>query len=347
MPAADLTLAPSTDPTALYRYRDCIYADDLLITGLVHLDFFTWLHARGTAGFAEICDHFQLKPRGADVMLTLFKARDLLTGPADGPFALSPTAAEHLVAGSPWFLGPYYASLQHRQGVQDLLHVLRTGQAVFWGGKQEKKEDWHAAMIDDEYAAVFTAGMDCRGVHLAQAAAKKADLTGITRLLDIAGGSGIYACSFCAHHPHLTAAVLEQPPVDQIAAKMIERRGYGDRVSVVPGDIMTAPLPAGFDAHLWSNVLHDWDEPEVRRLLAASAAALAPGSLLLIHDAFLNDEKSGPLHVAEYSVVLAHATQGRCYSTAEMRTWLAEAGFKDFTHTDTAAARGLMTARRI
>ena len=42
--------------------------------------------------------------------------------------------------------------------------------------------------------------------------------------------------------------------------------------------------------------------------IAAIYAALAKDGLLVIHDAFLNREKTGPLHVAEYSVLLAHFT---------------------------------------
>jgi hypothetical protein len=127
---------------------------------------------------------------------------------------------------------------------------------------------------------------------------------------------------------------------------MIARRGFADRIGVVAADMFRDPFPRDFDAHLWSNVLHDWDVPAVRVLLAASAAALPPGGLVIIHDAFLNPAKDGPLHVAEYSVTLAHATHGRCYSVREFQDWLREAGFSDIHHTDTAAARGLITARR-
>ena len=45
-----------------------------------------------------------------------------------------------------------------------------------------------------------------------------------------------------------------------------------------------------------------------------------------MHDAFLGAAKTGPLHVAEYSVLLMHASEGRCYSTAEMEGYLREAG---------------------
>ena len=110
----------------------------------------------------------------------------------------------------------------------------------------------------------------------------------------------------------------EKPPVDRIAARAIEARGFGKRLQVISGDMLDGPLPGGHDVHLFSNVLHDWDETVVRRLLQASARALPAGGLIVVHEAYLNADKTGPLHIAGYSVLLLHACQGRCYSVAEM-----------------------------
>jgi len=249
------------------------------------------------------------------------------------------------VKTSPWFLGPYYESLKNRPVALDLLNVLKTGKPANWSSKADGK-DWHQAMESEEFASQFTAAMDSRGVYLAQAAAKTIDLSRRQCVLDIAGGSGIYACSFVTHDTHLSATVFEKPPVDRIAARAIANRGCSDRVNVVAGDMLLDPLPAGADVHLWSNVLHDWDEPVVRQLIGKSYESLPPGGLVVIHDAFLNAAKNGPLHVAEYSVLLMHASEGRCYSTREMGQYLTDAGFRDVAYRDTAAARSVMTAAK-
>ena len=39
----DLTVAPLSDPTDIYRHRDAIYGTDMLIAALKGLDFFNWL----------------------------------------------------------------------------------------------------------------------------------------------------------------------------------------------------------------------------------------------------------------------------------------------------------------
>ena len=86
--------------------------------------------------------------------------------------------------------------------------------------------------------------------------------------------------------------------------------------------------------------------PVVRQLLASPFKALTPGGLLAIHDAHLDANKTGPLHVAEYSAMLMHSTEGRCYSVAEMEAELARIGFMDVQFRPTAASRSVITARK-
>lgn len=341
----DLTSVPQTNPVDLYRVRDAIYAPDMLITALVHLDLFSWL-AEHPASRAAICKALEITDRPTDVMLTLLAAMGLVEE-RQAVFHLTTVAREHLVKGSPWYLEPYFGSLKDRPVALDLLRVLRTGKPANWGSRQDEEDkDWHRAMETEEFATQFTAAMDCRGVYLAQAVAKSIDLSPHRHLLDIAGGSGIYACSLVTHYPQLTAAVFEKPPVDQIAARAIASRGCSQKVRVVAGDMLATALPSDADVHLFSNVLHDWDVPVVRQLLKSSFDAMLPGGLVLVHDAFLNADKTGPLHVAEYSVLLMHSSEGRCYSVAEMEAYLLEAGFVQPAYVAGAAARGIMTARK-
>jgi 3-hydroxy-5-methyl-1-naphthoate 3-O-methyltransferase len=339
----NLTDAPRTDPTPLYRSRDELYADDMLIAALKGFDFFTWLDAN-PGSIDDIARHFGFHPRPVDVMTTLFVARGLVerTG---GALRLTEQAREYLVAASPWFLGPYYPTVTDRPIALDLIEVLRTDRPANFASRKNEA-DWHKAMETEAIAEEFTAAMDCRGRLLAQALAKQLDLGGHRRLLDVAGGSGIYACALAAQFPELRASVFEKPPVDRIARRAIDTRGYASRVDVVAGDMLEDDLPEGYGIHLWSNVLHDWDVPIVTRLLRASARALARGGEIVIHDAFLDAHKTGPLPIAGYSVLLMHVTQGRCYSVVEMAAWLREAGFSDPHEVPSAIGRSALVARR-
>ena len=342
MSLEQLLQEPITDPTPLYRYRDGLMAVDLLAAAVAHLDFFTWLSDHPST-LGAVCAHFGIQPRPADVMMTLFTAMGLLTR-AGGVFHVTARAREHLSAASPFHIGPYYVSLRDRAQTLEMVSVLKTGRTANWGGYEA--DEWARAMERPEFAAQFTAAMDCRGVYLGGAMARKLDLARSHRLLDIGGGSGIYSCSLVAHHPHLRAAVFEKPPVDRIARESIARRGASEKVEVIAGDMLTGSLPEGFDVHLISNVLHDWDEDLVRDILAKSHAALPAGGLLVIHDAHIDAEKTGPLPVAQYSVLLMHSTQGKCYSLGEMRSYFNALGFDWLDYQPTAADRSIIVARK-
>ncbi len=336
---------PVSDPAPLLGYRDGQFAAELLAAAIIHLDLFTWMDTHPGVGTAELCAHFELAPRPADVLLTLCRANGFIKTDARETHNLTLLAKEHLVSGSPWHLGPYYEPLRDTPAVKDFLKVLRTGKPANW---QATDGDWHRSMLSEEFARGFTTLMNCRGLAFGQALALALTphLGERTRVLDIAGGSGIYAATLLAAHPNLTATVTEQQPVDAIAREMVRDRGLTGRIDVITADLFTA-WPQGAEIHLLSNVLHDWDFPEVRTILEQSAQAIAPGGLLVIHEAFLNDTKTGPLPVAEYSTLLMRVSQGKCYSAAEYVPILSELGFKPGAYEATIGNRGFMTAARV
>jgi ubiquinone/menaquinone biosynthesis C-methylase UbiE len=130
------------------------------------------------------------------------------------------------------------------------------------------------------FASQFTAAMDCRGVYLGPAIAQRLDCAAYHHLLDVAGGSGIYACAMVTRPAHLRATVLDKTPVDRLARQAMAERGFSECVSIVSGDMFQDPFPEGCDIYLFSNVLHDWDCPQVEQLLAKSYDALLPGGML-------------------------------------------------------------------
>ena len=66
----------------------------------------------------------------------------------------------------------------------------------------------------------------------------------------------------------------------------------------------------------------------------------------MVHDAHINAAKTGPLPVAEYSVLLMTITEGKCYSEQDMADLLVGAGFSDVEYFPTVADRSVITARK-
>jgi len=338
-----LTSLPQHDATELFSYRDGTYLAGLVGAAVVKLDFFSSL-AKSPADAKSIGASLGFGERPVDVMLTMFTALHLIEKKGT-VFQPTELAREFLVRDSPRFLGPYYSMLVDRPGSGAILEVLRTGKPDGFASRGNKKP-WAEEMEGDAFAQEFTAAMDSRGLNLGPAMAQALDLSGRQRLLDVAGGSGIYACCIAARRPHLKVSVFEKPPVDRVARDYVARRGCSDRVDVLAGDMFSGPLPEGFDVHLWSNVLHDWDTPVVRDLLEKSFAALRPGGSVAIHDAFINRDKTGPRTVAAYSVHLMMNTEGKCYSVAEMEDLLTGAGFAGVQYRRGAVDHGVITASK-
>src|SRR5208282_798278 len=338
----DLTRRPKTDPAEIFRHRDGIYAPELVAAAIVGLDFFSWL-AKSPVDAQTICASLGLAERPVDVILTLFCAMGYIQKKA-GAFHLTEIAREFLVRDSPWFVGPYFVHFVDRPIYKALLDTLRTDKPS-WAGATARKP-WVEAMEDDAFAEQFTGTMDSRGMYVGPVLAARLDLKAHRRLLDVAGGSGIYACCIAAAHSHLKATVFEKPPVDRVTRKCIAKRGFTDRVGVASGDMLRDPLPAGYDVHLWSNALHDWDAATVKLLLEKSYAALPPGGLLVIHDRHLNREKTGPLPIAAHSVFLMAGTEGRYYSIAEIEAFLDEAGFVAPDYGEVILDYSIITARK-
>jgi len=339
----ELTSLPHYDATELFDYRNGTFAAELVGAAVVALDFFSWL-AKSPTDAKSICTSLGFAERPVDVMLTLFLAQGLIEEKG-GVFQPTGLAREFLVHDSPRFLGPYYSMLIDRPGSRAVLEVLRSGKPAGFASRVDLKP-WAQEMEDEAFALQFTKAMDSRGLNLGPSMARALDLTDRQRLLDIAGGSGIYACCIAAAHPHIKASVFEKPPVDQVARECIARRGCSGRVDVVAGDMFAEALPGSFDVHLWSNVLHDWDTPMVRVLIEKSFVALPPGGLVVVHDALLNRDKRGPRTVAANSVLLMVITEGKCYSIAEMESLLVSVGFVNVQHTTTAVDHSIMTGRK-
>jgi hypothetical protein len=188
------------------------------------------------------------------------------------------------------------------------------------------REGIESAMETEASARRLTLALAGRAKNVAPVLASRLALEDCRLLLDVGGGTGLYSIACLQKHPQLRAIVWDRPEVLKVAGEITAAYGVAGRLECHPGDMFTDPVPAGADAHLVSNVLHDWDVPQCRALLTRCAAALPAGGRLFIHDVFLNDALDGPLPVALYSAALFSLTEGRAYSAGEYRDWLTGAG---------------------
>lgn len=325
----NFTAPPATDPTPIFELFRGNHATELLVAAVAHLKVFARL-ASGPKSPAELAAELGLADRAAVVLFTALRAMGLLATDAAGRLELTPVAREHLLPGGAFFVGDYCGLAADSPGVLAMAERLRTNRPASSkpadsGAAFIYREGLESAMEREASARHLTLALAGRAKNVAPCLARNLLLPGAVHLLDLGGGTGVYALALLQANPALRATVLDRPEVLKVAAEFAAAAGVGDRLSPVPGDMFTAELPAA-DVVLLSNILHDWDVPECRALIHRAAAALPAGGRLLIHDVFLDDDLGGPLPIALYSAALFSLTEGRAYSATEYRGWLLEAG---------------------
>lgn len=319
---------PSTDPLAIFEHFRGAFATELLTAAVAHFGVFGKLAERSMP-LADLRFEIGLEERPAIVMVVALKAMGLLREES-GRLMLSPLAAEHLVPGGAFDVGDYIGLASQSPGVLAMVERLKTNRpANLDGGSGAAfiyRDGIASAMEQAESARHFTLALAGRAKNVAPYLAQRVDLKDVSRVFDIGGGTGIYSIAMLQKYPRLQAVVMDRPEVLRVAEEMAKEYGVDDRLELLPGDMFADPLPTHCEVALLSNILHDWDVPQCRELIGRTAGVLTSGGRLLIHDVFLNDALDGPLPIALYSAALFTLTEGRAYSAAEYRSWLAEYG---------------------
>ena len=314
----------------------------------VELDLFTHLRDGRSLTIAQAGTELGLSERPADLLLAACASLGLLEKEGDG-YRNSALAEEFLVRGKPYYFGGQVTYCDQRTYLpwHRITDALRTDRPLTW---DPATQDSMFDTADPDMLRSFWGAMYSTSIFTAQALARAVDLSDHARLLDVGGGSGAYPIELCRARPGLSATVFDLPHVCTIAADNIAQAGLSDRITTVPGDFLSdGALPTGHDVILFSMILHDWDEPTNRALLAKAHKALPPGGLVVISELLLNADRTGPAPAALMGMnMLVETEGGRNYSDAEYRSWLTDAGFTDAhtVHFDAPGANGAVVATR-
>ena len=100
----------------------------------------------------------------------------------------------------------------------------------------------------------FSSAQHAGSLGPARLMARRVDLAGATKFLDVGGGSGAYTLAFLKQNPKLRATILDFPETIQTAQRYASEAGVSDRVTHVEGNAITTAWPGERDVVLMSYV---------------------------------------------------------------------------------------------
>lgn len=284
------------------------------------LDLFSEISAgRGSA--EELASKLRVNRRALGILMNALVAIGLLRK-ENGSYTNTELSDRYLVKNRPEYLGDFVKFMSTQwKGYGNLGEVLRNGCLSPKVAPDER---------DEAYVRAYIWGMDNMGKERARRVAQALDLSSVRTMLDVGGGAATYSIAFAKENPKLTSVVLDLPATLEVARENIERNGVGDRVSTRACSYWEMDYKSDFDLVWISQIIHGLGEEQVTELIRRSAAAVAPGGRLIVHDSFLAEDYASPYHAAVFSVyMLAITERGRCYSLHEVKKWMNAAGLSD------------------
>lgn len=291
------------------------------VQAAVQLDLFTVL-AGGPQTEEQLAASLGCDLRALHMLITALVALEFLERRGETVIA-SPSVLTYLVRTSPEYVG---FIIRHHAHIMPAWTEL--AESVRSGKSNREKSSVHTE--NDKEREAFLMGMFNVARQQAEAIADTLDLAGRSRLIDIGGGPGTYAVYFCLRNPGLRAIVFDLPTSECFAREIVERYGLADRIEFMGGDFLRDELPGRQDVAWLSQVLHG-ERPEHAALLVKNAAAcLQSGGMLCIQEFVINNDRTGPVHPALFSLNMLVGTDGgQAYTMDEICLMMENTGAKD------------------
>lgn len=252
-----------------------------------------------------------------------------LLSKSDGVFRNAPVAETYLRTASPHSLNGYIAySDQALYGMWSHLDdAVREGshrwkQTFGWDGPI-----FSSFFRTDDAMRTFLRGMHGFGTLTSPRIVEAFDLSRFHRLVDLGGASGHLAIAACERYPGLQGAVFDLPRVSGIAREQVALSPACDRIEVLEGDFFEDDLPAA-DLYAVGQILHDWTEEKIGRLLRKVFERLPSNGALLVVERLLHEDGVGPIAANMQSLNMLIVTEGKERSLTDYSRLLRLAGFE-------------------
>jgi (2Fe-2S) ferredoxin/SAM-dependent methyltransferase len=304
------------------------FQESRVVLSAIELDVFSAVGEGATA--AQVANTIAADHRATEMLLNALTALGLLVK-IDDVFSATPVSNRFLTSGGQ---NDARAAMMHTVGLwqrwSTLTQAVRSGS----GANADRDADW---------TRWFIAAMHRNASERARAVVEAVGTAGVSRMLDVGGGSGAYSIAFAKANDALRAEVFDLESVLPLARGYISDAGMEARVTTRAGDLRRGTFGNDYDLVLVSAICHMLSADENRALLKRCLAALRSGGRVVVQDFILNREKTAPRTGVLFSLnMLVGTEEGASYSEDEYRAWMSAAGFRDVNRIGLVGPTSLM-----
>ena len=237
----------------------------------------------------------------------------------------------------------FYGSREQRDRWTLLADSIRTGRSVV--PTLHGKEGFDFFAEDPQHADLFNRTMASISRLTDASVAAGYDFGGYPTIVDVGGGHGLLLATILTATPGVTGVLYDLPDVVSTVSKILGYTRLADRVRIETGSFFDE-VPAGGDAYVLKNILHDWpDEKAVQILRNVHAAAGRHATILLVELVIPDHDRDFPGKWADLEMLLNLGARER--TAAEYRNLLGQAGFEMTRLVATASPLSLVEARAV
>jgi O-methyltransferase/methyltransferase family protein len=266
----------------------------------------------------------------ADALQRLLRAligRGIFRHRRDGRYALN-SLADTLRSDAPVSLASaahFYGSREQRERWSLLVDSIRTGNTVvpaLHGGKDGF--DYFAE--EPELAELFNQTMTTIAQMTVASVVASYDFSAYRTIVDVGGGQGRLLAAILAATPASRGVLYDLPRVVATAPSLLREHDVADRVHIAEGSFFDS-VPAGGDAYVLKNIIHDWTDEKALQILRNVRTAAGPRiTVLLVEIVVHRHDRDCPGNWVDLEMLLNLGSRER--TAAEYQDLLSQAGFR-------------------
>jgi len=335
------TAKPRPNPDRIFETLNA-YQQTAALRAAIALDLFTQI-GEGADAVAPLSKHCEATERGIRILCDYLVIYGFLAKHGDR-YALTDESAMFLDRRSPACIASAAGFLTLPVTINayhDLARTIRTGQPAMADGEGSIADDnpiW--VEFARSMAPMIAPGAEEIARHLDAASGKK------WKVLDLAGGHGVFGITLAKRNPHAEIFALDWAAVLAVAADNARAAGVEARHHLIPGSAFEVDYGKDYDVVLITNFLHHFDAPTNENVLRKVRAALDPSGVVATLDFIPNDDRVSPPRAAAFGMMMLGMTPaGDAYTFREFERMFQNAGFTSNELRPLASGHSLILSR--